>query len=72
MAKKDLLKQAAGAHVRKTLGGEAKEEQIPSNQKEVPIPETWKENPSIFVETSSQKRNVKRRIRKSKTDNYKK
>lgn len=55
MAKKDLLKQAAGAHVRKTLGGEAKEEQIPSNQKEVPIPETWKENSSILVETSSQK-----------------
>ncbi|WOT10297.1 hypothetical protein [Leptospira interrogans] len=59
MAKKDLLKQAAGAHVRKTLGGEAKEEQIPSNQKEVPIPETWKENPSILVETSSQKETLK-------------
>lgn len=59
MAKKDLLKQAAGAHVRKTLGGEAKEEQIPSNQKEVPIPETWKENSSILVETSSQKETLK-------------
>lgn len=52
MAKKDLLKQAAGAHVRKTLGGEAKEEQ--TNQKEVPTSETWKEDSP--VETSLQKK----------------
>ncbi len=30
MAKKDLLKQAAGAHVRKTLGGEVRNEQTSS------------------------------------------
>lgn len=55
LAKKDLLKQAAGAHVRKTLGGEAKEEQ--TNQKEVPTSETWKEDSS--VETSLQKKMLK-------------
>ncbi|AXR67759.1 hypothetical protein [Leptospira mayottensis] len=33
MAKKDLLKQAAGAHVRKTLGGEIRNEQTFSESK---------------------------------------
>lgn len=52
MAKKDLLKQAAGAHVRKTLGGET-EEPIPFNQKEISTLETPKE--TLKEESENQK-----------------
>lgn len=48
MAKKDLLKQAAGEHVRKTLGGEVQNESIVSESKE----RTTSESESRFAEVA--------------------
>ncbi|XDD50054.1 hypothetical protein AB3N59_17075 [Leptospira sp. WS92.C1] len=53
MAKKDLLKQAAGAHVRKTLGGETLVEQDVIESESPVAPESFKEEFSSKLENTS-------------------